>query len=83
MSAKKPVVLTSVCGVSEYLEAGVEAIVVPPKDDHALYQALNALLINQNLRAEIARKGHSVILKKFSFERMVDEYERIFTLGNP
>lgn len=78
MAMKKPVVITSVCGVSEYLTAGVEAMVVPPKDDHALYQAINALLINQKLRAEIAQKGYETLSTKFNYERMVDSYERVF-----
>ncbi len=82
MNMNKPVVLTDVCGISEYLENGVDAIVVPPKDKNALYQAMNALLINQEFRAEIARNGHETVLKKFSFEKMVDEYERIFTLNS-
>lgn len=79
MAMKKPVVLTSVCGASEYLEAGVEAIVVPPKDDHALYQALNALLINQKLRAEIAQRGYETLSTKFNYARMVDNYEMVFS----
>lgn len=78
MMLNKPIILTSVCGVSEYLEAGVEALIVPPKDDHALFQALNALLTNQTLRAEIAKKGHATINSKFNYERMIDEYEKIF-----
>lgn len=78
MAMKKPVVLTSACGASEYLEAGVEAIIVPPKDDHALYQAINALLINQKLRAEIAQKGYETLSTKFNYEKMVDNYERVF-----
>ncbi|MDP4008150.1 MAG: glycosyltransferase family 4 protein [Candidatus Peregrinibacteria bacterium] len=78
MMLSKPIVLTSACGVSEYLESGVEALVIPPKDDHALFQAIKALLTNQTLKAEIAKKGHATINSKFNYERMIDEYEKIF-----
>ena len=78
MIMKKPMILTSICGASEFLEDGVEALVVPAKDEHALYQALSALATNQDLRAEIAQKGHSAVSKKFSHDRMVRDYETLF-----
>lgn len=72
------VVCTSVCGASEFLESGVEAIVTPEKDENALYSALNALLTNQAFLTEIAGNGHECATKKFSHERMVEDYERVF-----
>ena len=53
-------------------------MVVPEKDENALYQAIHALLTNQELRADISERGYETALKKFSHERMVGEYERIF-----
>lgn len=73
-------VCTTVCGVSEFVENGVESLVVPEKDEHALYQALNALLINQEFCQEIARLGHKAAQKKFFHERMVKNYEKVFAI---
>lgn len=71
-------ICTSVCGASEFVEAGVESLVVPEKDEHALYQALKALSTNQQLCHKIADLGHKAAYTKFSHARMVDDYEQVF-----
>lgn len=52
-----PVIATDVGGTSEYLEDGVDSILVPPKDPAALANAIHKLIINKKLYLEYANNA--------------------------
>jgi glycosyltransferase involved in cell wall biosynthesis len=54
---QKPVVVTSVGGLAEDVDAGRTGLVVPPRDHVALAEALTRLLRDPGLRHELGRAG--------------------------
>ncbi|MDD4628009.1 MAG: glycosyltransferase family 4 protein [Candidatus Peribacteraceae bacterium] len=71
-----PTIMTDICGIARFLEAGKDAIVVRPDSSGALHEALRALL-QRDKRAAIAHSGKCTAREKFSLEKMVDAYEEI------
>ncbi len=69
MAAGKPVVASNIPGYASVLTDGVEGILVPPKDEKALAQALISLMTDQSLRQQMGTKG-KVKAAKYSWERV-------------
>jgi glycosyltransferase involved in cell wall biosynthesis len=57
MSYGKPIVCTSNIGLVEFLQPGRDAVVVPPDDPSALYEAVLRLVRNPSLRRTIGRRA--------------------------
>ena len=75
---EKPVIVTNVGCFPEYVEDGVDGIVVPALDVVALQQALEKLLENTELRKTMGRNGFKKLSVKFSNDRITKEYISIF-----
>lgn len=73
-----PVVTSSAGGLPEIVQDGVDGLLVPPGDADALAGALVQVLGNDDLRKRLAGAGRERIASRFSFERMVREYERVY-----
>jgi starch synthase len=56
---KKPVVATSVCGISEIVDDGVTGFIVPRMDSKALAEAVIKLLRNDELRKQMGENGYN------------------------
>ena len=80
LAAGKPCVASDVGGVSSVIEDGKTGILVPPKDTHALKEAIIKVFKEDRLRASLSKKGQDLVKEKFSLERMVkgvmDVYEK-------
>jgi glycosyltransferase involved in cell wall biosynthesis len=70
-----PVVVTDRCGVTEFFEPG-EAVVVP-YDENALRSAIERVLADDELRAQLAKGGRAAAARN-STAAMVDKQEQIF-----
>jgi len=57
MAAGKPVVASNIDGYANVMTNGVEGLLVPPKDDNQLAQALISLLADESLRRQMGAKG--------------------------
>ena len=57
MAAGRPVVATNNEGFASVVDDGVQGLLVPPKDDEALAQALKRLLDDPDLRQRLAAEG--------------------------
>ncbi len=81
MALRKPVIATRVGGLPEIIEDGVNGILVPPDDDRALAEALQAVLTDENLGARLARAACESISGRFDLATMgaayVDAYRRL------
>jgi L-malate glycosyltransferase len=81
MACGKPVVATAAGGIPEVVRDGETGILVPPRDHHAMADAIVRLLKDRELSLRMGRAGLSLAHARFSAERMVQDtlkaYERI------
>lgn len=81
MACSKPIVATTAGGMPEVVVDGRTGLLVPPRDDAAMADAIIRLLENEPLRRQMGEAGFSLVNAKFSAERMVLEtlqaYERV------
>jgi len=80
MAVGKPIVASDIDGYASILSHGVEGLLVPPKDEESLAQALISLLKDEKLRQEMGARG---ILKAEEYDwknvarRVESLYEKI------
>ncbi len=73
-----PVIATTAGGIPEIVDDGRDGLLVSPGDPAALEQALRKLLNDPSLRERLAGAGRERVAGRFSFERMVREYEALY-----
>jgi glycosyltransferase involved in cell wall biosynthesis len=76
MSCGTPVVGTPVGVVTDSIrEAG---ILVRSEDSRSLAEALNKLLSNSELRAELSKKASEIVSRKYNWDEAITKYEAIY-----
>jgi len=78
MACGLPVVATSVGDIPIEVEAEVTGLLVPVKSPDALADALERLLVDEDLRRRMGRASRERVEQRFSLDRTVDELDRIF-----
>jgi glycosyltransferase involved in cell wall biosynthesis len=73
MAAGLPIVTTQTHGVTDHLDAGVNALFVPPRDAAETAAALDRLLGDRALRERMAH-ANRLKVEKFTPERVASEY---------
>jgi D-inositol-3-phosphate glycosyltransferase len=73
MAMEKPVVATSTGGVPEIVEDGRDGLLVPPRDEKALAEAIVLLLEDASLRNTLSRHARRDAMRRFDSSRCVDE----------
>ncbi|MEM1439257.1 MAG: TIGR03088 family PEP-CTERM/XrtA system glycosyltransferase [Pseudomonadota bacterium] len=81
MASGLPVVATDVGGNRELVEPGVTGELVPCGDDEALGDAISAYLNDTSLRARHGAAARDSVLKRFSLDRMMRDYDALYTAG--
>ena len=71
-----PVVATAVGGVPELVKDGETGWLVPPRDPHALAQAILDALSNPEEARRRAENAYKHLLQRFTVERQVDKWEQ-------
>lgn len=83
MLAGVPIVATDVGSIREELVDGETAILVPPEDPPALAAAIDKVLADPDLAANLGRRAREVALERFTVEatvaRYVEVYDRLAT----
>lgn len=74
-----PVICTTACGISKYLHSGVDGLVVKADSVVALRDAIE-MMQDTETRNRIAESGKHTAEKHFTLERMVDQYEELFSV---
>lgn len=77
-AARVPVVATTVGGVREVAIHGETAWCAAPRDAHGLAAAIRRLLEDKALAAELAERGHRMVIEEYSLERMLDRMEALY-----
>jgi glycosyltransferase involved in cell wall biosynthesis len=78
LAAGIPLVSTAVGALPEVLSGGA-GLLVEPGDDSALAAAIGVVLDDPARAAELGRLGRQRIADEYSFDRMVAEFERVYT----
>ena len=78
MDCGKPIVSTWSGGVPEFLEYGKAGVLVPPRDENALANALIALLSDRGLRLRLGRYARDRVEKEYSWSVVLSKLERIY-----
>ncbi len=81
MASGVPVVSTSVSGIPELIESGLDGLLVPPNDPAALAAAIDKLLASQELRESLARAARAKIESSFSLDASAERLLALF--GEP
>jgi glycosyltransferase involved in cell wall biosynthesis len=78
MASGVPVVSTSVSGIPELIESGLDGLLVPPNDPAALAEAIDKLLASQELRESLARAARAKIESSFSLDASAERLLALF-----
>jgi glycosyltransferase involved in cell wall biosynthesis len=82
MAMRLPVVASDVGGIPELIEHGRNGVLVPPGDERALAAAVLDLFRNPARASRLAASARATIEARYSFERMVREFEVLYR-GEP
>ena len=81
MACARPIVATTAGGIPEIVEDNVNGLLVPPRDQTALANAIVRALNDAGLRRRMGEAGLARVHERFSVEKMVertaDVYERV------
>lgn len=77
MAAGRPLVATDVASLPEVVGSG-EVPLVPPRDVHAMAEALVALAADPGLRARVGRANRRRVEERFSLDAMADGTARAY-----
>lgn len=78
MAMSKPVIATSVGGISEIVEDNVTGLLVPPKDSRKLAKAIIYLLANKEKAVEMGQTARKRLNHNFSSKAMIDEISALY-----
>ncbi|MDP3741429.1 MAG: glycosyltransferase family 4 protein [bacterium] len=76
MAIGTPIITTNVCGNPEVVEDGKTGILIEFNNTEQLRQAIAQIMADAGLRQKYSGNGQE-ILTKFSFDKMIEETERI------
>lgn len=79
MAAGVPVVATRVGGTPEAITDGEHGLLVSPKDDAALAEAICAILADAELARRLGRQARARAVQRYSLERMVQANQDLYT----
>ena len=77
MAFSKSVIGAASGGTPDVIGDGVNGLLVPPNDPERLAQALDRLLRDQMLCAELGRRGAEILRERFQFSAFQSELERL------
>jgi len=79
MACRKAVIVTAVGGNTEVVDEGVTGVLVPASDASALALEIALLASSDKVRARLAEAAGSKMVREFSMEAMVMNYEQLYS----
>ena len=74
----KPVVASSVGGVPEVVENGINGYLVPAQSSNLLAKAISDCLANTKMMADMGKAGYNKVKSEFTFEGQANKLEKIY-----
>jgi len=78
MSCGLPVVATSVGGIPEIVEDGVNGFLVPVKNPEAIAERILALTADADLRRRLGAAARETVLERYTAEKVVNQYLEVY-----
>lgn len=78
MACGKPQIVTNLPGISDSLEDGINALLVPQKDPKALAQAIIKLSLSKELREKMGEENRILAVAKLSMRSVGEKYTHFF-----
>jgi glycosyltransferase involved in cell wall biosynthesis len=78
MASSKAIVASKTGGIPEVVVHGETGLLVPPRDHHALAEAIVRLLKDPNLRERMGHTGLERVKRVFSADRMVEQTLEVY-----
>lgn len=72
-----PCISTNCAGSDEVIDDGKNGLLIPVKDENALLEAMEKLAINKQLANELGKNARKSILKKYSEENIIYQWEKV------
>lgn len=76
MALQKPIIATDVGAIPDMLDGC--GVVIESRNAAAVADALDRLLSDEQLRTKLGIKGKEKLLKNYTIEKVVEEYERVW-----
>jgi glycosyltransferase involved in cell wall biosynthesis len=78
MAAGRPVVASRIGGVPEIIDDGVDGFLFEPWDSRGLSEAVNTLLGDPGLAAEMGRRAHAAAEERYSWPKVARRIEEVY-----
>jgi glycosyltransferase involved in cell wall biosynthesis len=76
MASGKSVIATDMGGPKEIITDGVDGLLIPPKDENAISDAVIRILQDKSLGMRLAENAKTTVKEKFSIERCILKMEK-------
>lgn len=81
MACATPIISTDIVGVAEDVRRSGAGIIVPPRDEHAMAEALKIILSDNNLALNMGKNGRELVEEKYTWkcvaETICNVYEEL------
>jgi glycosyltransferase involved in cell wall biosynthesis len=78
MAAGCPVVATRVGGIPDLVTDGVDGLLIPPGDPHALAAALQRILRDPVFAQQLGNAARQTIANRYTAERSLERLEQLY-----
>ncbi|MBI3756921.1 MAG: glycosyltransferase family 4 protein [Deltaproteobacteria bacterium] len=78
LASRKPIVATKVGGIPEFIENGVNGLLVEPDNPCVLSEAMKTVLQDPILANTLATNGYELVKAHFDWKVAAEKYERAF-----
>ncbi len=78
MLMKKPAIASNIGSLPEIIKDGINGLLVPPGDAHALKSAIIELLGDKDKAQRIADEGYKSVIKYYRLEKAIKQLELIY-----
>lgn len=73
-----PVVAYDIEGVRDFVQSGVNGILVPPRDINALARAIIEILTNNQIRIQLGEEGRQRVQQGFTWDHAAEKIEALY-----